>query len=192
MKLSKENWRALTLVAMCLLSLLALVIGCAKPPLPPAKESSQETNNTTVNHTDKTEIDRNKAVNDSLKIVIGDIRTGLAVCDSLCELELSRVLQQLNHAKTSGDNSYGILYDKYKKQLTMYANLAETVNTLSKSTKDSIVYKDKLFTKEIPVVVKYTPWYYEYPAYFSWASLLLFIAYALYKIRLWTKTKLQS
>lgn len=179
------------LLAMALLSAFALLAGCSKPPLPTVTEKQQENSNTTVIQYGTTEIDRSKAITDSLKIIIGDIRTGMASCDSLCQDEMTRLLGQLNHEKVSGDNKYGILYDKYKKQLIMYSKLAETVNTSSIVTKDSIVYVNKNYTKEIPVTTNIIPWYYKYSAYIGWAFLFILAGYLIFKIRSWTQnTKL--
>lgn len=192
LKPKERKLLAVALSAMLCLFLLAAFTGCAKPPLPPAKETDNTTKNTTVNHTDIKEIDRNKAVADSLQILIGQIRTGKKDCDSVCQEAVDRLLEQLNTKKTSGDNSYGVYYDKYSKLLIAYTNLAETKTEKVYINNDSIVYQDRFIKKEIPVTVKYTPWYYKYPAYFGWACLLFICGFIISKIRTWTKKRLPS
>lgn len=190
LKRKDRNWLIITLSAMMVLSAFALLTGCAKPPLPPATEITENKESTTVTHTEKKEIDRNKAVADSLLIVIGQIRTSKKDCDSVCQEAVNQMFEQINHKKVSGDNSYGFLWDKHKKLLIAYANLAETVNQKTETGKDSIVYIDRYTKKEIPVTVKYTPWYYKYPAYFGWACFLLLCGYLISKFKLWTLKKL--
>lgn len=192
MRLKDRTWLMITLSAMMVLFAFALLTGCGKPLLPPVKETIENNTNTTVNHTDKKEIDRSKAVADSLKIVIAKISTDKKECDSVCQKALDQLLEQINHQKVSGKNSYGFLWDKHKRLLTAYANLAETVNQKTVITKDSIVYRDKLIKKEIPVTIKYTPWYYKYPAYFGWACFLLLCGYLLSKFKSWTQKKFLS
>ncbi|RDI07038.1 hypothetical protein [Flavobacterium sp. AG291] len=168
---------------------LILIASCGKPPLPTVKETDNTTQNTTVNTIATKEIDRNKAIADSLQVVIGKIRTSKKECDSVCQEAIDKILEQVNTNKVSGDNKYGVYYDKYRNLLIAYQNLAETKSEKNYVSRDSIVYIDKLKTKEIPVVVKFTPWYYKYPAYFGWACLLFFCGYLISKVRTWIRKK---
>lgn len=193
MKPLKKQERTLlfrTLIAMTVLFVLALVTGCGKQHLPQTKETDITTNDTKVTQKDIKEIERNKAVADSLKILIGEIRTGIKDCDSVCQEALDHRMEQINTNKTSGNNSYGVYYDKYNKLLVAYTNLAETKSEKIYVRNDSIVYRDRFLKKEIPVVVKYTPWYYKYPAYFGWACILFICGFLISKIRSWTLKKL--
>lgn len=83
-------------------------------------------------------IERNNAINDSLKIVIGNISTGRKECDSVCQIAIDNLLSQLNTKKTSGSNSSSVAYDKAKKELNVNTSVGETES-------DSINYKQIIF-----------------------------------------------
>lgn len=88
-------------------------------------------------------ITRNQAINDSLKIIIGQVRTEKKECDSVCQIAIERVLSQLNTKKTSGSNSYGVFYDSKDKSLNL--------NTAIGATKNDSIYiiKKYNYTKTI-------------------------------------------
>ena len=53
----------------------------------------------------------------------------LPVHDTLCQQQLQQLLERLNTTKHSGQNNYGIYYDKYRQQLILYQNLQQQLNT---------------------------------------------------------------
>lgn len=179
-----------------ILCVFAMLISCGKRPTQiittETIDHSKETINTNQNI--KIETDRNKAIIDSLIITIGRVKTSKPECDSICQENLDHVLEQLNHLKISGDNRFGILYNKHTKLLTAYAKLGETINQKTEEKKDSIrgfdQFKEKKSTKEIPV--EFTPNYMKYSAYFGWACMLLIILWLSNKVRSWISVKLQS
>ncbi len=141
--------RALFFFAACII--LVLWMSCApKKSLP----SVDQTDITIKNRELYNEVDRNKAIVDSLMIYIGRIKTGRPECDSVCQETVNKLLSQLNTKKSSGDNSYGIFYDKYNQMLTMYANLAETVNQKSELKENNDHYFLK--TTKIPVPANFS------------------------------------
>ena len=83
-------------------------------------------------------IERNKAINDSLIIAIGAIKTERKECDSVCQIAVDRLLSQLNTKKTSGDNSSSVFYDPNKKTLNINNRVGETKS-------DSTNYKKLIF-----------------------------------------------
>jgi len=101
----------------------------------------------------KSELNRSKAINDSLKMYIGNIRTARPECDSVCQEALERQLSNFNNQKISGDNSFGIYYDKYKKMLVAHANLKETVSEYKDSISKISKFRSQLL--EIPVPAPY-------------------------------------
>lgn len=94
----------------------------------------------------------NKAVDDKLITPITQSQTGNVVFDSLVNAKVDEILSKLNTAKNSGDNSYKLIYDKLKKQLEFYAQIAQTQN------ENTVVKHEKIKTiiqvKKIPVLVK--------------------------------------
>jgi len=140
--------------------LFFVLLGCKTKQQPPIV--IKETN--TIENSDfarvKSELNRSKAINDSLKMYIGNIRTAKPECDSVCQEALERQLENFNNLKTSGDNSFGVYYDKYRKMLVAHANLKETVSEYRDSI--SRIKERKSEVQEIPV-----PAPYPVPAEFS-------------------------
>lgn len=103
-------------------------------------------------------ITRNQAINDSLKIIIGQVRTEKKECDSVCQIAIDRVLSQLNTKKTSGSNSYGVFYDSKDKSLNLNAAIGATKS-------DSVFYKEIIYRtktiysqRDIPVHLPLPKW----------------------------------
>ena len=94
----------------------------------------------------------NKAVDDKLITPIVQSQTGNVVFDSLVNAKVDEILSKLNTAKNSGDNSYKLIYDKLKKQLEFYAQIAQTKNE-NIAVKDEKV-KTIIQVKKIPVVIE--------------------------------------
>lgn len=137
-----------------------VLLGCKTKQLPAIVIKEK----TTVENSEfarvKSELNRSKAINDSLKMYIGNIKTSKPECDTVCQEALERQLANFNNLKTSGDNSFGIYYDKYKKMLVAHANLKETVSEYRDSI--SKIKESKSEIKEVPV-----PEPYPVPAEFS-------------------------
>ena len=68
-------------------------------------------------------------IHDTLYIPIAPPHTGNNQCDTLCQQQLQQLLERLNTTKHSGQNNYGIYYDKYRQQLILYQNLQQQLNT---------------------------------------------------------------
>lgn len=136
-----------------LFSSLFLVSCKSKQPLQETKET------TTVNHDSIFQsrvITRNKAIIDSLKIVIGKIHTDKPECDSVCQIAIDRLLSQLNSKKTSGDNSVETNYNTKDKSLNVNTKVGETKNDVQvkyykiTSTKTVYSHRDIPVDKPIP------------------------------------------
>lgn len=94
----------------------------------------------------------NQAIDDKLVTSIVQSQTGNAVFDSLVNNKVDEILSKLNTAKSSGDNSYKLIYDKLKKQLEFYVQIAQTKNE-NTAVKDEKV-KTIIQVKKIPVLVE--------------------------------------
>ena len=121
---------------MILLFASVLLVSCkSKQPL------TDKTVEKTVNHDSIIQsrvITRNEAINDSLKIIIGQVRTEKKECDSVCQIAIDRALSQLNTKKTSGSNSYDVFYDPNKKTLNVNSRIGATKS-------DSVFYKQIIY-----------------------------------------------
>jgi hypothetical protein len=94
----------------------------------------------------------NQAIDDKLITPIVQSQTGNSVFDSLVNAKVDEILSKLNTSKNSGDNSYKLIYDKLKKQLEFYAQIAQTQNENTAVKNEKI--KTIIQVKKIPVVVK--------------------------------------
>jgi len=94
----------------------------------------------------------NKAIDDKLITPIVQSETGNPVFDSLVNAKVDEILSKLNTSKISGDNGYKLIYDKLKKQLEFYAQIAQTKNenTAVKNQKVKTIIQ----VKKIPIVVE--------------------------------------
>ncbi len=99
----------------------------------------------------------NNKVRDSIFRKIGLIQTSDPNCDSITKAYVEYVLSSMETKKTSGDNSYGFYYDKYRKMFVAYANLAETVSKSRNLEHKSNTQTTITLAKEVPV--KWMPWY---------------------------------
>lgn len=96
----------------------------------------------------------NQAIDDKLITPIVQSQTGNAVFDSLVNAKVDEILSKLNTAKISGDNSYKLIYDKLKKQLEFYAQIAQTKNENTAVKNEKV--KTIIQVKKIPIAVEKT------------------------------------
>jgi len=166
---------------LVLFILVTVMAGCGKKPM--ASDVTIKENTTKEQNTSSTNTTVNGAVNDTLTIGTGIVKTGNPDCDTLCQQEVDRLFSELEFAKSSGQNSYGIMYDKYNKLLKMYANLAETKNQTVdvEKIKEVTAYYNITTTKYITK----TPAFMRYSAYFGWAMALIVIYWIYTKIKTW-------
>lgn len=159
--------------------------GCkAKQPLQETKET------TTVNHDSIFQsrvITRNKAITDSLKIVIGKIYTDKKECDSVCQIAINRLLSQLNSKKSSGDNSVDINYDPKDNSLNVNTKVGETKSDSLKFyyyiTKTKTVYSHR----DIPVDKPIPKW-----QLFLMISGAVAIGFYLFKLILFIRSRIPA
>lgn len=101
---------------------------------------------------------KNKAINDSLLVVIGKVKTERKECDSVCQIAIDRLLSQLNTKKTSGDNSYTVFYDPGKNTLNLNSHVGETKGDIETVFRyiTKTVYTSK--NKDVPVETPLPKW----------------------------------
>ena len=94
----------------------------------------------------------NQAIDDKLITPIVQSQTGNSVFDSLVNAKVDEILSKLNTSKNSGDNGYKLIYDKLKKQLEFYAQIAQTQNENTAVKNEKV--KTIIQVKKIPMVVE--------------------------------------
>lgn len=173
-----------SLLIVLLFSSLFLTSCKAKQPLQETKET------TTVNHDSIFQsrvITRNKAITDSLKIVIGKVRTEKKECDSVCQTAIDRILSQFNNKKSSGDNSVETFYNPKDKSLNINTKVGETKNDSLKFywyiTKTKTVYSHR----DIPVDKPIPKW-----QLFLMISGAVAIGFYLFKLILFIRSRIPA
>lgn len=94
----------------------------------------------------------NQAIDDKLITPIVQSQTGNLVFDSMVNAKVDEILSKLNTSKNSGENNYKLIYDKLKKQLEFYVQIAQTQNENTAVKNEKV--KTIIQIKKIPVVVE--------------------------------------
>lgn len=120
----------------------------------PTKKLSSENKITQIEHLKKDSISNlviSKAIKDSLITPIEVSNTGNNDFDNQVNSKVDAILAKLSTSKYSGDNSYSLMYDKLKKQLLFYAQIAQTQN--SKTDVKQQQEKKIIQIQKVPVYV---------------------------------------
>ena len=147
--------------------------GCKAQPL--VIKSNIETEKTYEITTDKV-TNNNLEIKDSLKILIQNVRSAVPECDSITNAKIDELLAQINLRKTSGGNSFGIYYDKLRKELIAYTKLGATKTEVTSNHNYKTEILKEVSVKEIPV--RYVPKWIQILAYIGAGA----IAYGVFRI----------
>lgn len=94
----------------------------------------------------------NRAIQDKLKIPVPNSNSGNKSVDSLVNIALNDILSKLNYSKISGDNSFELLYDALKRELSVNTKVGETTSEKT-NVKDKIT-DDTSTDKKEQIVIK--------------------------------------
>ena len=146
---------------LTVLTLVFAVIGCRTKQLPPNTMVTTSSSDSKLHENEKT--DNNKAILDSLRLLLAKVKTAKPECDSICQAEVDKAYSLLNMMKQSGDNGYELKYDAIKRQLDLVMKIAATKDTEKTSVAETNKSKD---TQEVKYVqVNVIPDFYRYSAY---------------------------
>lgn len=149
------------------------IIGCKAKPI--ISTNTKETEKTSEIIKVKT-TDNNLAVIDSLKILIQKVKTSKPECDSITNAKIDELMLQINSKKISGDNSFGIYYDKLRKELIAYAKIGATKTEVTSNHNYKTEILKEVSVKEIPV--RYVPKWIQILAYIGAGA----IAFGVFRI----------
>lgn len=152
-----------------------LLIGC-RSSQPIVTSQQEQIKKEVLTVTSTKELKKTEAIIDSLKILIGEIKTAKPECDSITQAKISELLSRLNNHKSSGNNSFGSYYDKLKNELVIYANIAATQNERISDLQSKLISESQK-SKEIKPI-KYIPKEVKILAFLG----LLLLLYLLFKI----------
>ena len=160
-------------ISILFIGLSIAVIGCKAKPM--ESKSVKEVDKITDILKEKT-TDNNLAIIDSLKILIQRVKTSKPECDSITNAKIEELMLQINSKKISGNNSFGVYYDKLRKELIAYAKLGATKTEITLTAE-----KVKEITKEADIKyipVKYIPKWIQILSYIGAGT----IAFGVFKL----------
>lgn len=163
------------LSSLAILLSIGLLTGC-KSSQPVATKTIENIKKEVFQSNKEKETIKNQAIIDSLKILIGKVKTSRPECDSITNAKIIELLQRLNTKKQSGNNSFGIYFDELKNELVAYANIAETQNQKIIELQNHLIEEKQKNQQVKPV--KYIPPHLQKLAAIGVIALL----YLLYKI----------
>ena len=108
-----------------ILSLLLafLVLGCKS-----VTQTDKNYEKTQLISTDSVFVEHYYDFHDTIFVQVPSITTMNKECDSLCQKEVSKLLQIIKTHKAQGSQSQGIYYDHYKNSLVIYQNVSPLQN----------------------------------------------------------------
>ena len=160
-------------IAVLFFSLSILAVGCkAKPIISTDTKEVKQANDILKEKT----IDRNLAIIDSLRILIHTVKTSKPECDSITNAKIDELMAQINAKKQSGDNSFGVYYDKLKKELIAYANVGSTKTEITNEHNYKTEIIKEASVQKIPV--RFIPKWVQILAYIGAGT----IAFGVFKL----------
>ena len=94
-----------------LLSLLLSLLAVACKSVKETQQSQEVTQRTRI---DSIFVEKQVPVRDTVYINIPEIRTIKPECDSLCNEEVRKIMQQISVNRQQGEDSQGVYYNRYK------------------------------------------------------------------------------
>lgn len=128
---------------------------------------------------------RNQEIVDSLKILIGNVKTERKECDSVCQTAIDRLLSQINTSKISGANSYNVNYNSKDKSLNFNSKIGATETKTIKEYYHITKTITLNHSKEIPVDKPLPKW-----QLFLMIIGAATVGYLILKITLFIRTKI--
>lgn len=103
--------------------LVFLVLGCKS-----VTQTDKNYEKTQLISTDSVFVEHYYDFHDTIFVQVPSITTMNKECDSLCQKEVSKLLQIIKTHKSQGSQSQGIYYDHYKNSLVIYQNVSPLQN----------------------------------------------------------------
>jgi len=120
-----------------------------------------------------------QAITDSLFFKISKIKSTNPACDSLINIEIKKMLQQIATSKKSGANELGFYYDSIKNQLVAYGKINASLNEKIAVLKTATNSNKSVEIKNVPI--KYIPKWVKILAWLG-GLFMLFLLWRFYRI----------
>ena len=161
-----------------ILSLLLafLVLGCKS-----VTQTDKNYEKTQLISTDSVFVEHYYDFHDTIFVQVPSISTMNKECDSLCQKEVSKLLQIIRTHKTQGLQSQGIYYDNYKNSLVIYQNTPPLQNIYRDKKQD---LSNKKETEHIKIVKEtYIPKFVKFLSCIGAFSILLGVVLGIRKLK---------
>jgi len=161
-----------------ILSLLLafLVLGCKS-----VTQTDKNYEKTQLISTDSVFVDHYYDFHDTIFVQVPSITTMNKECDSLCQKEVSKLLQIIKTHKSQGSQSQGIYYDHYKNSLVIYQNVSPLQNIYRNRKQDLSNVKE---IERIKIVKEtYIPKFVKFLSCIGAFSILLGIVLGIRKLK---------
>lgn len=161
-----------------ILSLLLafLVLGCKS-----VTQTDKNYEKTQLISTDSVFVEHYYDFHDTIFVQVPSISTMNKECDSLCQKEVSKLLQIIRTHKTQGLQSQGIYYDNYKNSLVIYQNVSPLQNIYRNRKQDLSNVKE---IERIKIVKEtYIPKFVKFLSCIGAFSILLGIVLGIRKLK---------
>ena len=161
-----------------ILSLLLafLVLGCKS-----VTQTDKNYEKTQLISTDSVFVEHYYDFHDTIFVQVPSISTMNKECDSLCQKEVSKLLQIIKTHKTQGLQSQGIYYDNYKNSLVIYQNVSPLQNIYRNRKQDLSNVKE---IERIKIVKEtYIPKFVQFLSCIGAFSILLGIVLGIRKLK---------
>jgi hypothetical protein len=161
-----------------ILSLLLafLVLGCKS-----VTQTDKNYEKTQLISTDSVFVDHYYDFHDTIFVQVPSITTMNKECDSLCQKEVSKLLQIIKTHKAQGSQSQGIYYDHYKNSLVIYQNVSPLQNIYRNRKQDLSNVKE---IERIKIVKEtYIPKFVKFLSCIGAFSILLGIVLGIRKLK---------
>ena len=161
-----------------ILSLLLafLVLGCKS-----VTQTDKNYEKTQLISTDSIFVEHYYDFHDTIFVQVPSISTMNKECDSLCQKEVSKLLQIIKTHKSQGSQSQGIYYDHYKNSLVIYQNVSPLQNIYRNRKQDLSNVKE---IERIKIVKEtYIPKFVKFLSCIGAFSILLGIVLGIRKLK---------
>ena len=161
-----------------ILSLLLafLVLGCKS-----VTQTDKNYEKTQLISTDSVFVEHYYDFHDTIFVQVPSISTMNKECDSLCQKEVSKLLQIIKTHKEQGSQSQGIYYDHYKNSLVIYQNVSPLQNIYRNRKQDLSNVKETVHIKIVKET--YIPKFVKFLSYIGAFSILLGVVLGIRKLK---------
>lgn len=161
--------------------ILSLLLVCMAFSCRTVTKTNKEHDHTQLVRIDSVLIEHYYDLHDTIFVKVPVISTSNKECDSLCQIEVTKLLQTIETHKRQGEQAQGIYYDNDKNKLVIYQDISKQLSVYKNKEQDLFRTQEKEHTK----IVKepYIPKFVIFLSLFGVISILLGLFWIIRKIK---------